>query len=186
MNTQVVQPNTPGSTPLGREFAVYIKGQYAGHAAGLYAKPNSSEDINDYEEPIMVRSFFYRLMRTAFLRNGQTLEHDNDFVSHATARRWAALDAVDFRNLNRINRDVCTHCAALIRTNPSPFYLRAMQLTAPDVLEMVHAAARTNHEQRRAKPAPADSGQGVLSLPAQQAGGHPASNLVLAQRPRQH
>ncbi|AKU21213.1 hypothetical protein [Massilia sp. NR 4-1] len=165
MDTQLYQHDNPGRSHLAREFAEYIKGQHAAQAAGLYMNANSTVDTNDYEEPIMVRSFCYRIMRTACLRNGWTDDHNSDFVSATTAHRWAALDAMDFRNLNRIDRNLSIHCAEIICSNPSPFYQKAIQATASDVLDIAHAAIRANHARRRPQPVPASDRQGVLAIP---------------------
>ena len=178
--------NTPSSlhdhanrSPLVREFSVYIKGQYASQLAGLYAKTSPEEDPNDFEEPIMVRSFFYRIMRTAFQRAGQVEDRDSDFISAAIAHQWAILDAADFRNLNRIDRNLCTHCAEIICANPSPFYQTALRTSAPDVTELAHAV-RAGHAQRRAPPAPVTDTQGVLALPLSQNDQRPSVRLAPA------
>lgn len=184
MSTLPPQPDNVSNSPLGREFAVYIKGQYASRVAGLHTQARSAEDINDHEEPILVRSFFYRIMRTTFLRNGRADDPNSDFVSAATAHRWATLDAMDFRDLNRVDRDSCIHCAEIICANPSPFYRRALEIVAADVLEIAHAAVREDKAQRRPLPVPADDGQGVLTLSAPPNDQRPALRLASTQHQR--
>lgn len=182
MNTPLFQHDNSSRSPLVREFATYIKGRYAAQVAGLCSKSKSANDINDYEEPIMVRSFFYRIMRTAFLRNDCATDPDSDFISATTAHQWASLDARDFRDLNHFDRLSCIHCAEIICANPSPFYRRAMQSVASDVLEIAHAAIRGDTPHRHSCPARDSDKQGELAIAPQQNAQRPALRLLSEQR----
>ncbi|MBY0240684.1 MAG: hypothetical protein K2X55_15340 [Burkholderiaceae bacterium] len=184
MHAQRSQENHASNSPLGREFAAYIKDQYASQLAQSRKKAGSAGDIDDQEEAILVRSFYYRIMRTAFIRNGLAHSPGSDFVSAATAHQWATLDAMDFRNVNNIDRNRCTHCAEIICASPSPFYRSALQRVAPDVLEIAHAAIRTEHAQRRPQPAPPSDAQGVLALSLPRSA--PISALRLAPSSHSH
>jgi hypothetical protein len=177
MNTQLSHLDNSNQSPLVREFAMYIKDQHAAQKDRPHTASSSTDDADDYEEPIMVRSFFYRIMRIAFVRNGYADDRNSDFINAATAYQWAALDATDFRNLNRIDRNLCTHCAGIICSNPSPFYLRAMQNVASDVLAIAHSAIRADKAQRRPQPVSAGDGQGVLALAMPEHDQHPAIPL---------
>lgn len=181
MNTELSHHDNSSQSPLVREFAMYVKSQYAAQKDRPHSSSSSADDADDYEEPIMVRSFFYRIMRKAFVRKGYAGDRNSDFINAATAHQWAALDAADFRNLNRVDRDLCTHCAGIICSNPSPFYQRAMQSVASDVLEIAHAAIRADNAQRRPHPAPAGDGQGVLALSMPQIDQRQAHRFASAQ-----
>lgn len=181
MNTQFSQDYRLSNSPLGREFAMYIKGQYASEVANMHTKGVTAEDVNDHEEPILERAFFYRIMRTAFHWNSRESNRNSDFISVATAYQWAALDAANFRDINRIDRNLCTHCAEIICANPSPFYEQAMRSTASDVLEIAHAAIRADKAQRRHQPVAASDGQGVLALSLPRNDQRPAPHLTSAQ-----
>lgn len=189
MNTNPAANHAAFTHPLVREFAMYIKGKFHAQMPAPAQASMSDETFGDAEEAIMTRMFFYRILRIALLRNlpaGSSRDAHGDFISTTTAYQWARLDAQDFRNMYRHDGGLCVHGASIICASPSSAYKKALQYTAPDVLESAYAAVRGKRAMRQpGPPSPVPDGQGVLPLlpPAPDAGVQRGSP-VLHFRPR--